>query len=138
MDSSSALAAQLIHSSTGTMRYGPGMRVVLEVDQGIADFYRSLIPKSFMVKPQRHPAHVSVVRHETPRNMAAWGKHIGEQITFDYSPQIVNDETYFWLDVKCARIEEIRIELGLLSHPPWRNLFHITLGNMKGLDDAFL
>jgi len=102
------------------------------VDQQIADFYKSLIPKWISVNPQRYPAHVSVVRRETPPNMDVWNKYQGTEIEFEYSQIIVADETYFWLDVFCPRLGEIREEMGLKAFPPWRNLYHITLGNSKG------
>lgn len=109
------------------------MKAVLLVDQGIADFYRSLIPKSIPILPQRWPAHVSIVRRQHPKNMEYWRKHENEQIEFEYSPIVTWDETYYWLNVKCLRLEEIRVELGLDRHPPWRNLYHITVGNVKNV-----
>lgn len=115
--------------STGTLTYGPGIRAALLVDQGIADFYRSLIP--IQNNPQRYAAHVSVVRREAP-NMEFWGKYEGKQIEFQYSNEIRNDETYLWLDVECERLQQIRVEMGLPAYPWWRNKYHITLANVKG------
>lgn len=117
--------------SKGTFHYGPGMRAVLLVDQGIADFYLALVPKSIKLNNQFYPAHVSTVRREIPPKMELWGAHEGEEIPFQYSPIIVHDETYYWLDVNCERLQQIRIELGLPAFPPWRNLYHITIGNCK-------
>jgi len=117
--------------STGILQYGPGIRLVLLADQGIADFYLSLVPKSLKVKPQFYPAHVSVVRREEPPNLGAWGLYEGLEVEFEYQPYIANDETYYWLPVQCKRIEEIRTELGLRPYPWWRNGYHLTIGNIK-------
>ena len=119
-------------TSIGVLNYGPGeRRVVLHVDQGIADFYRAMLPKWLPANAQYYPAHISVVRHETSPNMSAWKKHEGERIAFEYKPEVVGDETYYWLDVWCSRLCEIRTELGLAPYPWWRNRFHITIANRK-------
>ncbi len=119
--------------SKGLFKYDDNRAFVL-VDQGIADFYRSIIPKSIFVNPQRYPAHISVVRNEIPPNMTVWGKYQGIEIDFEYFPTIMQDETYFWLDVRCNKLEEIREELGLKAFPPWRNMYHITIGNCKEIE----
>lgn len=119
------------HKSTGKLSYGPGIRIVLLVDQDIVDYYRRLIPKYLDVAPQAHDAHVSVVLKEKPMDTSAWGDYNGDKVEFEYGGKIKNDETYYWLDVRCQRLKEIRKELGLSENPPWRNGFHLTLGNVK-------
>lgn len=124
-------------SSIGTLQYGPNIRVVLNVDQGIADYYRSLLPKSIKTNPQKHQAHVSVVRgFEMPLYKDMWGIYEGERVEFSYNAEIKNDENYYWLDVQCKRLNEIRIELGLTSYLWYRSSFHLTIGNCKGFDDG--
>jgi hypothetical protein len=49
-------------SSTGNLHYGPGIRIIVSIDQGIVDYYRNLIPKHYSVQPQKYGAHVTVVR----------------------------------------------------------------------------
>lgn len=116
----------------GRLEYGPGIRVVVRVDEGIADFYRALVPKSVGVKGQRYDAHVSVVRvWEKPANMDAWNKHAGERVEIEYEPVVRNDDRYYWLNVRCTRIEEIREELGLTRYVTWHNGYHVTVGNIK-------
>ena len=50
---------------------------------------------------------------------------------------VYNDETYYWLNVFCKDLEEIREELGLTKSgdvslsPDGRHKFHITIGNSK-------
>lgn len=119
------------NKSTGWLNYHTNY-LVLECDQGIIKFYRNLIPKYLYVAPPKFPAHITIVSHETPPNKdKVWNKYQGEVIEFSYSSQIINDELYYWLDVHCKRLEEIRVELGLDPIPYWHNKFHMTVGNVK-------
>jgi hypothetical protein len=133
-----------LHSSTGVLRYtqrdGYGFRCVLDIDQQISEYYRALLPKWIYVNRQMYPAHVSVVRKEVPPNLEAWGRHEGEEIEFQYEHFVYNDNVYYWLNVFCTRLEEIRAELGLpvsspITRPPsgFLKCFHSTIGNVKGL-----
>jgi hypothetical protein len=125
-------------ASTGILQYGPGLRVVAWVDQGIADFYRSLIPKYYFVQPQKYPAHITVVRLrlESAKNMEAWNKYEGEEVSIQYGNEIGFDGIYYYLNVMSDRIGDIREELGL---PRFRFgdlgadrcCYHITIGNCK-------
>lgn len=121
------------YESTGTVFYGPGIRAVVEIDEGIINFYRSLIPKYYTIKPQKYKAHITIVRLniEKPTNMEPWGKYEGEKIKFSYSPRIKNDLTYFWLDSYSEDIERIREELGLPKYRVDRQEYHITIANLK-------
>lgn len=128
-----------LFTSTGTLRYG-FTNLVLDVDQGIVDFYRAMLPKSVRTNRQMYPAHISVVRKETPPNMDLWGKYAGEEIEFSYSNEIQSGNLYYWLNCWCKRLEDIRVELGLPVDSPWTRppdgfakTFHMTLGNIKEL-----
>jgi hypothetical protein len=129
--------------SIGTLHYTHHIRyrLVLLVDQGISDYYYSLIPKCKYAKRPMHAAHVTIVRpgKEIPPNLQFWDKYEGEKVPFLYDPSIKWGESqiYYWLNVLCVRLEEIRIELGLpvdpVVVPPegYRRYFHMTLGNTK-------
>lgn len=129
--------------SVGILRYviGPrgGRKVIVEVDQGVVDYYRSLIPRCHTVNRQLYPAHISVVRKELVPNLAAWGRHDSLEIPFVYSTKVERSETYWWLNVWSERLEAIRLELGLTVSSPfiqppderWRQTFHISLANSK-------
>lgn len=117
--------------SIGTLQYGPGFKISLLVDEGIADFYRSLIPRSVGIQVPRYPPHVSVTRNEQTTTEEPFGRYQGEQIEFEYSNMIVNDELYYWLEVQCPRLTEIRLEFGMNPMPWWDNGYHITVGNVK-------
>lgn len=148
------LGHTMFHQSKGTLHYSiakvksledpkvwiDSYRLAVLIDPGISLFYRSLIPKYYNVKPQMHDPHISVVRYENPPNMDFWGVYEGEMIKFLYDPIIQNDVTYWWLNVFCKRLEEIRLELGLpvsspFTRPPdgFDKVFHTTIGNCKKL-----
>lgn len=131
-----------IHKSVGVLRYtqkdGYGYRLVLACDQAIMDYYRDLLPFWKKAKPQRYPAHVSIVRREVPVNLDAWGLHEGEEVEFDYTGRVFFGTVYCWLNVFCKRLEEVRLELGLpvsteYTRPPdgFTKCFHLTIGNYK-------
>lgn len=133
-----------LFKSEGPVRYVGRKAIVevdqgiVEVDQGIVDFYRSLIPKSHCVRPQKYPAHISFVRKESPPSADAWGKYEGEVVEFLYDVDTRHSDNYYWLNAFCVRLEEIRAELGLpiderYTPPPpgFRKTFHITLANIK-------
>jgi hypothetical protein len=130
-----------MHKSKGKLHYdygNAGLKLIVDVDPGITSFYRSLIPKYITLNPQRHNPHISVVRHEHSINMEYWGKYEGEQVEFEYSNYIHNGTVYWWLNAFSARLEAIRVELGLYVHdkytkPPdgYLKCFHITLANSK-------
>lgn len=134
----------LLHSSTGTLHYSQdaGYKLVLLVDQGLSDFYRSLIPKWLPVNRPMHPAHVTVVRSykETPACLEPWGRYEGERVPFVYSPEVHFGKVYYWLNILCTRLETIREELGLpcrsiYTQPPvgFQKFFHCTIANVKGI-----
>lgn len=122
--------------SIGRLKYFfDPIKLIVEVDSGIVDFYRALIPRK--INKQMHAAHISVVRNEFPPKMENWNKYQMKEVEFDYDNYVFNDETYYWLNVQCEELEDIRIELGLpldsrLTRPPdGQKFFHITLGNIK-------
>lgn len=138
----------MFHKASGVLRYsGSPYRLVVEIDQALGDYYRSLMPKYLNAKPQRYSTHITVVRpeKEVPVNMSAWGKYEGEQVEFLYESDVIHGKTYYWLRVLCKRLEEIRVELGLglersktpsdasYSEPPegYAKFFHITIANNK-------
>lgn len=126
--------------STGTLIYSNNpYKLIVSVDQGISDYYRSLIPKYKDVKKQMYSAHMSVVRNETPIKLSQWEKYQNINVDFEYEPIIYNDECYYWLNAYSSVLEDIRIELGLLPtneftrSPDGKHKFHITIGNIKHL-----
>lgn len=130
----------MFYDDFGTLDYSNDpYRLVVWVDPEIGNYYRSLVPKYINLQKQRYPSHISVVRKisDIP-NLNKWGKYQGKEVKFKYSPEIHNNDDYFWLEARCEFLEEIRLELGLTNinwitcSPDGRHRFHITIGNLKG------
>jgi hypothetical protein len=123
-------------SSIGILRYRED-NLVVDVDYGIVDLARALVPKATYLNRQRYAPHISVVRHEKPIILKNWGKHENAEVEFKYSTYIYNDEKYYWLQVLSPALNNIRVELGLSMFSKWskppdgQDCFHITIGNTK-------
>jgi hypothetical protein len=131
---------EIFYESTGVLEYNDDWRLALRVEQDLADYYSSLIPKCMSRQRPRWPAHVTVVRQEkeTPVHKEYWGKYHKQSVSFVYSPYIHQGKIYYWLNVFCKELEDIRQELGLSSQsqytlPPegFKKYFHCTIANMK-------
>lgn len=134
----------MLFLSYGNLRYSRGdfgYKLIVEVDKGISDYSKSLIPKWIKVNSQRYRPHISVVRKETPLNLQYWNKYEGREIEFYWDSRVQIGEVYCWLNVFSSELEEIRIELGLpesseYTRPPspqFYRCFHTTLGNFKDI-----
>lgn len=111
-------------------------KVIIAVDSGLADFYRSLIPKHYNVKQGRYSAHITVARCETISTK--WQPWNNVYVLFEYDPYIYNDGgVYWWLNVKCLGVNALRVlcDLPMWSEksmpPDGSENFHITIGNTK-------
>lgn len=129
-----------MYPSTGILRYHNDFKLIVEVDPSIGNLYRSLIPKYIDFNRPKYNSHITVVRSglEDPPRKEFWGKYEGEEIDFVYDSAIKEGSVYFWLNVYCVRLEEIRVELGLSATseytlPPegFKKVFHCTLANKK-------
>jgi hypothetical protein len=119
----------------GKLLYYPSWWLIVKVDEEICRYYRNLIHfryRSLQLSPSRNGAHITAIagKYEIPDNdhKHLWNKYEGEEIDFKYNPEINTDGEYFWMEVECKRIEEIREELGLtpkIIHP-----WHLTVGNI--------
>lgn len=128
-------------NTLGKIRYSPQSRgsndskywVIVDCDPEIGRYYRHLYFNSTYNKLQR-PAwecHVTVVRNEEPPEIykSEWLKHDGKIINLEIIPPGNSDGTFFWLDVKCDYLNDLRQELGILRDPIYP--FHLTFGNAK-------
>ncbi len=126
-------------NSVGILRYFENpLKIIVEVDPEIAEFYRSLIPKWIKVNRPRYPPHISVVRNEQPPDVRLWRRHEGFNILFQYDPYIHVGRVYCWLNVYSKCLEYTRRELGLpvsseITRPPEGHdrVFHMTIANQK-------
>jgi len=105
----------------------------LTAPNSIAQYYQYWVRKELGVNLNTplYNSHVTVTKYERPPNEAVWRKHEGEIIEFEYDPEVKNSDIYFWLTVKCPRLEEIRVELGMTPQP--RCAYHLTIGNLKNV-----
>jgi hypothetical protein len=128
--------------ATGILSYdaSDSYRLTVEVNHQLAAYYRSLIPKYLRAKPPRWPAHITVVRpiKETPVKLEHWGKYHGEKVEFLYEPYVHFGKMYYWLNILCKELEDIRLELGLPVVSPYTlppdgfgKYFHCTIANCK-------
>ena len=148
-------------TSTGTLRYDPyrgdmksntAWWLIVDTDPEIVRYYAQQVmanPAAFgetkidLINPS-WGSHISVVRGETPRSdlKKFWKKYSGEKVEFEYSHIVrrAGDTTpghlkdYFWfVDVWCDRLNEIRSELGLKTYyddgRPFNN--HLTVGRTR-------
>jgi len=122
-------------SGYGKLLYYPSWWLIMKVDEEICRYYRNLIHfhhRSLQLSPSRNGAHITVIagKYEKPdeEHKRFWNKYQDEEVNFKYSPEINTDGEYFWMEIECKRIEEIREELGLTPKipQPW----HLTVGNM--------
>jgi hypothetical protein len=113
-------------------RIGRDHKAYAIVDQGIVDYYFSLIPKYFIAQRQAYRAHITIVRNgrDFPKNLDFWAKYEGEKFQFEYSHEVEYDEKYLWINVKSERISKIRDQLGLFVRD--NDNYHISIGNFKG------
>lgn len=134
----------MLHSlkGVGTLRYSSRAThwVILDIEDDLTNYYRSLIPAHMPTQKPRYSAHCTVVRagKEIPLKLENWGKYEGKKIEFNYSPYVNVSDVYYWLNVYCDKLSEIRSELGLSPKSRWtlppegrHQCFHITIANKK-------
>lgn len=103
--------------------------LILECDDEIARYYKYLMFKERGIKLNPRSlwgTHVSVIRGEKP-NSGFWGKVSKEPIEFEYDGIVKNTDKYYWIDIICPKLLEVRNYYGLPKNP-YFNL-HMTIGN---------
>ena len=124
--------------SSGTLRYThQRFNLVLDCDSDLGKYYRSLAARKWLIRRPSWKEHVTIIRGpyewvSPPKKI--WGKYQDHVVKFEYEPFISTREPeegyprYFWLDVLCPELLDIREELGL-PRPPLYPL-HLTIGNL--------
>lgn len=124
------------NEETGTFK------LIVEIDPQIAAYARALIPKYYVARPQKYSPHITVIRNEFVKDVTNWGNRDLEQVSFQYSPVVQRDHVYYWLNVYCDELTEIRISYGLpasyrLRRPPsGEDCYHCTIANQKKLEQT--
>jgi len=133
----------VMFSSTGSIRSSPTFPgqlvpskcwVVVDVDPEIGRYYRSLYRAgtwdcAARIQRPSWKEHISVVRNEEPPNDDLWGSLDGRVVEFRYDNEVCSDGLYFWLNVECDELLDLRQQMGLSRRPEYP--LHITLGNAK-------
>lgn len=137
---------------TGIIHYDPprpGMSrrtdwwCIVKLDKEITRYYRWWLSyeKHIHLQPPSWDAHISIVRGERPKPelIELWKKHQGKRVEFYYDHGNIRvdrsqrrDERaanavggeYYFIDVQCPVLDEIRTELGLRTGYN----FHFTVG----------
>lgn len=78
--------------------------------------------------------HISMIRGEEPlENAEAWENFDGMELRFRFDPAPQFNETgprfYWWLDIECPEIGDIRESFGLDREPEYP--LHLTLGTLR-------
>lgn len=131
------------HDSTGYLRFvddenGEPHKVIVDVDTGIVQVARALLPRTLRLNTTRYAPHITVVdRNEPVIDRSTWGRGAGWIVTFGYDSHVYNDDTYYWLRATCPALNAVRRSLGLSDWstgaraPDGFDSFHITIGNTK-------
>lgn len=130
------------HESIGTLRYSPKLLgdhmsekwwVILNCDPAIGIYYRELFwldhYKSQELQRPAWNSHITVIADEEPPEdrKYLWEAYANEIINFQTVPGVLTNGEYYWINVICPRLTEIRLELGLNPLPFYN--FHLSVGH---------
>jgi len=127
--------------SKGKLRYSPELNgnqerfwLIADCDKEVGNYYRRLYQNSFWkCRKLQRPSweeHITIIRNEEPPLLELWDKYDGNEVEFFYDPILKSNDLYFWFDVECPEMLDIREELGLSRNPEYQ--LHLTIGNAIG------
>lgn len=126
---------KIIYSPTSHLGQ-PKNWAILMCDDEISKYYRSLYSKEYRFLNGEYPftkltrpvwgTHISFIRKEKP---SIWGKNQNQIIEFEYFAGAKDNGDYFWLDVKCDYLLDLRESLGLTRNPKFG--LHLTFGKIN-------
>lgn len=109
--------------------------LVLMCDDEISKYYCYLYSKEYkylnggystkLTRPV-WGTHISIVRGEFIPNFNLWGIDSNKIIQFEYDPGVKSNGEYFWLEVKCPYLSDLRVKYGLSKEPKFG--YHMTIG----------
>ena len=126
-------------TSTGIIRSAganqkPGW-YFLGCDEEVGKYYHWLYSRAgFHWKSCMNGVHVSFLAGEKDEKIVSLEEmesYLGKEIEFSYDNIIWTNTRAFWMPVLSSQLDRIRVELGL--NP--RFLYHVTLGNVKYLEN---
>lgn len=126
--------------SIGTLRYSPKLLgdrpsekwwLVLDCVEGIGNYHRGLYRLFHhgtreLMKPA-WDSHITVIRNEEPSDKSLWEKYSGKAVKYEYHHEPLTDGNYWWLNVFCEELLQIRVELGLPREPQFP--LHLSIGH---------
>lgn len=127
--------------STGLVNYSPRLIgnsdekwwLVLQCGSEIGKYYRRLYDyltnNCRKIQAPGWKDHITIGRNEKPPDefQSLWGKYEGLEVEFEYNSVPRTNGQYYWLDVKCDWLLDLREELGLPREPEFK--LHLTIGN---------
>lgn len=130
----------ILYKSSGILKYNPVVRdlacgtwwLILECCPDLARYYRNLFNSynraRFLIGDSAWGSHISIIRGEYPSLISQWRSRENEEVEFFYTPIIRTDDygIYYWLDIQCVQLEDIREIYGLPKIPKYD--FHLTIG----------
>lgn len=106
--------------------------VIVECPKDIMDYYHYWLEREEGVKLNKplFGSHISVVRGEEPAESSKhlWKVCHEEEVEFAYSHEIMNNGEYYWLEIDCMKLNELRETLGLEEKVQFG--FHLTIGRV--------
>lgn len=120
----------------GTIQY-KGEWITVQAPHDVVNYYKFWVEKfkGKKISTSYHGTHITVLagKHEKGLNKhPLWGKYEGREVEFKYSSRIRTDADwftqgeYFWLEVECPFLGQLRQELGL--KPTLKFPYHLTVG----------
>lgn len=123
--------------SIGKLVYSPRTRLassdrwlVLMCDDSISEYYRNMFYREFpylgkLTRPV-WGTHISIIRGERIPNYELWKLDANKIIEFEYDPGVRDNGEYYWLNVKCEYLGDLREKYGLKRDPQFG--LHLTIG----------
>lgn len=107
--------------------------MVLKCDEELVRYYRYLfdrrqygLPPKWPMQPPSWGSHITIVRDEKPTKPDLWMSCHGKRVTFTYEPVVRGNDEYWWLQVRCEELLDVREALGLNRFPEFS--LHLTIG----------
>lgn len=122
--------------SIGRILYSPSSHLlpsnnwaIVSCDDEIARYYRYLYMKEFPLKKLVKPlwgAHISWLRNEAMSNNQVWRQSNQQVIEYEYDVNVKTNGKFYWLDVSCDYLLDLRSQYGLVRRPKYG--LHLTIG----------
>jgi hypothetical protein len=126
------------HRATGTLCYDPRLPdrfdpwwVIVRCEEGLGMVLRQQVESAhgITLEPPPWGMHISVVSGEEPPLVERWGHRADELVAFSYLPEPRRAGQFWWVEVDCPELLDVRAALGLPREPA--RPLHMTLGRLR-------